>query len=593
MCKINKSKLLTVFCFTSAIIFLGVFVFQNEAQNNVFEYEEVSAQLHYIYTEIVPPIYDMVHDFHNGYAIVIMGNVWNDEREYWESSFYGLIDKTGTLVLPLIYDRIESVVITNNIVFVNAVYDGNFGIINLHGDEILPFIYSRISIRYDVAVLSYGEGDDRAAGLFCLTSKEFIVPIGIYFAINTLYSEGRTWVTLGPANAWRWGVIDINNGELLTPMVYVSRAGNGIFRNGLVRAHRDDGNGIRSGFLDIDGNEITEFIYDDASGFWNIFAGASYNGRWGLIDTEGNYIIAPMFDSMSGLQQYAWCSDFRYFPVSLNGQWGVWDMIRSELAIPHIYGGIIDIYDNFAIVHYGNWNDLSGVLNIETAEYVVPLGYMRFYNILGNGLALVSKGTRGNDYKMGVIDIRTGNIIADFIYSDINWRIDENDVIKFLSDAEWELLNWDGEEWYGLSGGRWGLMDLYGNEIVPALYGGIQHFIAGLFIVEPHSLNMGIINIRGEIVLPLEYTYIGSFWHPRGFDIVLTPVNKGGQWVWGRKDDSYDGYGYTLTGGKWGFIDTSGNLVVPVELDYDFVNPVVDGMAAVMRDGRWGFIAVR
>jgi len=34
------------------------------------------------------------------------------------------------------------------------------------------------------------------------------------------------------------------------------------------------------------------------------------------------------------------------------------------------------------------------------------------------------------------------------------------------------------------------------------------------------------------------------------------------------------------------------NLVFSAELKYDSANPVVDGMAAVMCDGKWGFMAV-
>ena len=600
MRKINKFKLLFVFCFAFIIISLGVYALisaqypcadaaphaygsdnvyvvmvpeevPDEIQDNVFEYGEIFAQMHYAYNEIVPPKYDMVRDFHNGYAVVMIGNVWSDELKRWESGFYGLIDKAGTLVLPLIYDHIEGVVIINDIALVSAVYDGKCGIVNLHGEEVLPFIYARLSIRYGMAFASYGEGDNRTAGLFCLTANEFIVPKGIYFAINHLASEGRAWVTLGPENEWRWGVIDINSGELLTPMVYVSRAGLGLFINGLARVHRDTDDGIKSGLLDINGNEITEFIYDNISGLRNNVIEVSRNGKWGLIDTEGNYVVEPTFDSAQSLHRYVRRRDFRYFPA------------------PHMYGGADGIYDNFAIVRN---NLLTGILNLETGEYIVPSGYMHFYTMLGNGLVLASKGTRGDDYKMGIIDVRTGSIVADFIYNDMSWRIYEDEVIRFLYGAEWELRDWDGTEWYGLLGGRWGLMDLHGNEITSALYSSIRHLISDLFIVSYGNGN-GIINTSGEIVLPIEYTHIGSFWHSHGYDIALAPVNIGAQWVWSLNVESYEGFGgYALTGGKWGFIDISGNLVVPAELEYDYVNSVVDGMAAVMRDGKWGFIAV-
>jgi len=105
---------------------------------------------------------------------------------------------------------------------------------------------------------------------------------------------------------------------------------------------------------------------------------------------------------------------------------------------------------------------------------------------------------------------------------------------------------------------------------------------------------MGVINSDGEIVLPIVYTYVGQFFHTPGFSTDFAPVNIGAELVWDNSVESYWGWGdYALIGGKWGFIDTSGNLIIPAELEYDLVYPIVDGMAAVRRDGKWGFVAVR
>jgi len=56
MCKISKSKRLAVFCITSAIVSLGVYVL-------------ISSQ--YPYTDITPSIYGSVHNSGSGYAVVI------------------------------------------------------------------------------------------------------------------------------------------------------------------------------------------------------------------------------------------------------------------------------------------------------------------------------------------------------------------------------------------------------------------------------------------------------------------------------------------------------------------------------------------
>lgn len=577
-----------------------------ETPNNVPEYEDASVPLHFTATEIVAPIFDSVRAFRNGYAVVGMGQVWNDEEWSWERGLYGLIDREGNLVLPIIYDRIGDIrdtEIVDNCVFVIVTYDGKSGILSVHGDEILPIIYTRVSIHDNLASVSYGTGSSRTAGLFNLLTGEFVIPKGEYVAIGTFINENRAWVTLGPANGWRWGLVDTNNGELLTPMVYTGHgttSSPNSFRNGMALAFRDIGSGRRAGFLDVNGSEITEFIYDDASGPWNGIAEVNYNGRWGLVDTEGAYVIEPIFDSMRHLQQYVWHADFRYFPVSHNGVQGIWDMAEGRLTVPHMNGVIADIYSNFAIIRYGNWS-VAGILNIETDEYVIPLGYMHFgNNTLRNGLTPASKGSRGSDYRMGIVDIRTGEIVADFIYDDLSWQQGvERDYLIFRTGAEWERNSWDGDYFYALADGFFGVMDSCGNIIIPAIYSFIRymHGSSDLFAVtlscKQNGTKMGVINSSGEIVLPIVYTHVGHFFHPLGFRTSFAPINIGAEWVWDNSVESYWGDGgYELIGGKWGFIDTNGNLVIPVELEYDIVLPVVEGMAAVRRDGKWGFIAV-
>jgi len=549
---------------------------------------------HYIHTEVVPPMFDSVRGFRNGFAVVGMGGIWNDEEWRWERGLYGLIDREGNLVLPIIYDSIGTAIVVDNCIFVTATYDGKQGILTVHGDEILPLIYSRVSVRNNFAVATYGTGDNRTTGLFNLSTREFVIPKGIYMAISDFISEDRTWVTLGVANGWRWGAVDMNSGELLTPMVYTGHATTGApgwFSNGVISANIDVDGGREAVFLDIDGNQITQFAFDAAHG--RNFSHVQRNNRWGIADTEGNYIVEPMFDTSMGRQVRG--EDFWYATVRLEGFAGIWDILEGRLVVPNIYSAIDGIYANSAIVRYGDWWT-AGVLNIETGEYIIPLGYMNFGNDdLRNGLIPASKGTAGNDLRVGLVDIQTGEVMADFIYDDLRWVGSiARDHIIFRTGAEWVRRSWDGEEFYALEGGFFGVMDAYGNIIIPAIYSDIRymHDSSGLFAVS-NGTNWGIINSNGEVVLPIEYTHIGQFWHPPGFGADLAPVNIGAQLVWDNSADSYEGFGdYVLRGGKWGFIDTSGNLVIPAELEYDLVYAVTNGMAAVMRDGKWGFVAV-
>jgi hypothetical protein len=94
----------------------------------------------------------------------------------------------------------------------------------------------------------------------------------------------------------------------------------------------------------------------------------------------------------------------------------------------------------------------------------------------------------------------------------------------------------------------------------------VHGFSEGLAAVGTHGgggATWGFIDTRGNLVVPIELGYDTV----RGFSGGLSAVSRGG---------------------KWGFIDTSGDLVIPLEYDtvWDFDN----GLAAVSKDGRWGFI---
>jgi len=100
-------------------------------------------------------------------------------------------------------------------------------------------------------------------------------------------------------------------------------------------------------------------------------------------------------------------------------------------------------------------------------------------------------------------------------------------------------------------------------------------------------------SISDKVVVVAKYTYVNPF------SCGLAAVNIGGE----RIDDEYGYYDSYYIGGKWGFTNTKGIVVVP--LKYDDVNDFSDGMAAVniggtvaydeydesyFIGGKWGFI---
>ena len=53
------------------------------------------------------------------------------------------------------------------------------------------------------------------------------------------------------------------------------------------------------GFITSGGEEITDFIYDDASVFYQNRAAVQIDGKYGYIDINGNMVIAPEYSDKS------------------------------------------------------------------------------------------------------------------------------------------------------------------------------------------------------------------------------------------------------------------------------------------------------
>ena len=99
------------------------------------------------------------------------------------------------------------------------------------------------------------------------------------------------------------------------------------------------------------------------------------------------------------------------------------------------------------------------------------------------------------------------------------------------------------------------------TEVVPPMYDSISGFRDGLAWVQLDR-KWGFVDKSGEVVVPIIYDNVGSFF--------------------------YEGLAAVMLDGKWGFIDKSGSEVVP--FIYDIVEEFHDGLAAVVLGDKWGFI---
>ncbi|EPR72631.1 hypothetical protein ADIWIN_2368 [Winogradskyella psychrotolerans RS-3] len=57
----------------------------------------------------------------------------------------------------------------------------------------------------------------------------------------------------------------------------------------------------KTGFRDLDGNIVIKAIYESAEMFSENHSAVEIDGKWGLINENGKYVIEPQFDFLGGL----------------------------------------------------------------------------------------------------------------------------------------------------------------------------------------------------------------------------------------------------------------------------------------------------
>lgn len=94
------------------------------------------------------------------------------------------------------------------------------------------------------------------------------------------------------------------------------------------------------GYLNCDGQVITEPIFDEAMEFWyKGYAPVMIKGVWGFIDVHGNYAVAFQFEQVS--PYYYYCE---FCIVKKHGQWGIMDeylnVFMPETGVRYVIYGV-------------------------------------------------------------------------------------------------------------------------------------------------------------------------------------------------------------------------------------------------------------
>lgn len=307
------------------------------------------------------------------------------------------------------------------------------------------------------------------------------------------------------------------------------------------------------GFLDTLGMINSALKYDYAEDYSNDRALVRKDGKWGMLDQDGNEVLKPAYDNFNFLPN----SKQKLFFIAQNRVLhGAIDS-NANVIVPVKYLNVRAYHEDRVAVRNiaGRW----GFVN-RTGEEVVKAKY-RVAHDFSEGLAVVFDKTR-----WGAVNPSGGIAIKP----------------QFLRMGDFK----EGKAWVHLRKGKKGYIDKNGTVLFSKRFTRLTNFKNGIARVYLRKKGWGLINTEGEYILKPKKAYekIEAF-NEYGLAKVKIGkkyrlMNEAGELVgkkaYGQIRDFHEGFAavriQVLTGnhiGKtnlnWMFIDTTGEVVVDEE----------------------------
>lgn len=375
--------------------------------------------------------------------------------------------------------------------FLPVSIDGKYGYMNRYGEVVITPDYQFAG--YFVNGLAIVGNDNKYGAINKM--GEIIIPF-TYSSLSD-FIQGRSIIEIDE----KLGMIDRNNkvilnteyedlGDLSSELIYFSK-------------------GIRYGYTDIFGNTKIDVHFDEAYSFSNGRALVEIGDYQALIDTKGNYILEPTFEKLTQLTD----SLYSFEKDELKGMISISGKVISEAK-----------YDEIGVFS----NDLAFVIKGDTLEYIDNKGNVLIsknfktypnFELKGefkNGFAVVSKKE-----KYGRIDT-VGNIVIPIDYDNLGVG---NKFIPFMKKNAWGLLSAANkvtipatyqsidliDDRFVIAGlnDTLGLLDTYGNKLLPFSFQAIEGLIGDYIIVEKDG-KRGLYK-KNQQVLEIIYSQIRLF----------------------------------------------------------------------------------
>lgn len=324
--------------------------------------------------------------------------------------------------------------------------------------------------------------------------------------------------------------------------------------------------GGKYGVLAPDGKPVLAAEFDDI-----LYDGYRYKvkkgEKWGLKDDKGAELIPTCFDVIED-HEYV-----EYTRVKIGKKWSIYNWIKDN---PCGFAKAYDDIDYFSKYFVVRDNNRFGLLNIEGKE-ILPFEYEFMSPFF---LKYLNSILVGKDKKVGVLRIDDEEKVhteVPIMYNDV-WVDEHNFKIKVrLKDK----------------------IDYFFNEqtLFELAYNDVQYYEDINRVMVKKSGKWGMVSIEGEIIIPIQYSKIHVM-NPNQF-----MVEKNGRWgvVNGEGTELipalYDEFDYrpkqnfffVKKAGKWGIVSTKKGIILPPK--YDDLTTLPNRMFLVKQKDLWGVVA--
>lgn len=265
--------------------------------------------------ELTQCIYDSAYPFNANYAQVII------------KEKYGCINSKGKLIIPCSYDYLSEF---SEGLAVFLTFDKSlYGYIDTTGKTVIPAQYAYAE-RFKKGIAFVTNENGRRA---MINKKgEFITNFNYD---SDVYSPDITSELKFVSKNGKSGIID-SKGVEITPFVYDDAYPHYLENVKLICLQKNK----KYGLVKTNGQEITDFVYDESihfSEFWGNIAKVKTNGKVGLLNKEGHYVLYPEYEYLSPYHDGN--GKIALIVAKKNNKWGILDDYQLE-QIPFIYDSI-------------------------------------------------------------------------------------------------------------------------------------------------------------------------------------------------------------------------------------------------------------